>query len=96
MKIISSVFIVLILILGLTFACLNADPVTINYYIGEVKLPLALLLVFTLIIGALCGLLVGLISCFRQKAENYRLKQRLKNIEREVENLRAIPVKDPH
>lgn len=94
MRFISFLFIVLLAIIGITFACLNADIVTINYYVGTTELPLPLLLVLVLALGALLGLSVGLAMLIGSKREIYHLKQRLKVTEKEIENLRVIPVKD--
>ena len=47
MKIFSYIFIVLLVILGITFALLNANQVNIDYYIGTIKSPLSLLLILS-------------------------------------------------
>lgn len=96
MRVFTYIFFLFIVLLGITFACLNADPVAINYYLGAEKLPLSLLLVLTLAIGALLGLIVGIIMCIRLKRENHRLAHRVKLAEKEVANLRTQPLKDTH
>lgn len=94
MRIISYIFCLFIIILGVTFACLNAELVSINYYVGIDKQPLSLLLVLTLGIGALLGLLVGIVFCLKLKSENYRLNHRLKLAEKELATLRTASVKE--
>jgi putative membrane protein len=90
-------FIVLLLILiGITFAALNASPVLINYYVGSSKVPLSLLLVLSLILGILLGMLISVVPYLRLHNKNRRLRQRLKIVEEEVINLRALPLKDEH
>jgi putative membrane protein len=96
MRVITTVLLVLIILLGFTFAGLNAEPVALNYYIGNVKLPLSLLLVLVLIIGCLLSLIASLIFGIKLKNENRRLRQRLKIVEAELANLRTIPLKDAH
>ncbi len=96
MRIVTYVLALIIVLLGITFAGLNAEPVTLNYYIGNVKLPLSLLLVLTLIIGCVLSLIISLIFYIKLKNDNRRLRQRLKVVEAELANLRTIPLKDAH
>ena len=94
MRIISYFFLLIIIIFGMTFATLNSESVTINYYIGQSSMPLSLLLVLVFAAGCLIGMLVGFWLLIKSKLQNYRLVQRLKLVEKEVENLRAIPLQD--
>jgi lipopolysaccharide assembly protein A len=94
MKIISYIFILLILILGVSFAILNADPVNVHYYIGIKQMPLSLLLVISFGLGAIMGLLVMGFNVLRLKTKNIRLNKKLKVVEKEIANLRVIPVKE--
>ena len=96
MRIITYSLILLVIILGVTFAGLNARPVMLDYYMGEATLPLSLLLVLALVSGCLLSLLASLIMYIRLKTDNRRLRQRLKVVEAELANLRAIPLKDTH
>jgi len=81
------------MILGLIFAILNSGQVAFNYYIGTKLISLSLLLVLTLGIGIIIGFVFTLISVIKQKKENYKLKSHIKDIEKELENLRSIPIK---
>ena len=96
MRIFSYIFILVVVFLGVTFATLNSDLVNINYYIGQKEMPLSLLISITFGVGCLLGILVGLWILFKTKMKNFRLKQRLKLAEKEIENLRAIPLQDKH
>lgn len=84
----------MIIFFGITFAALNLENVTINYYFGESMLPLSLLLVLVFALGALLGMLVGFWLVIKAKVRIYRLRQRLQLAEKEIENLRAIPLQD--
>lgn len=92
MRIISGIFLLIIVIFGVTFAALNSESVTINYYFSTFSMALSLLLVFIFALGCLIGMLVGLWMLFKSKVSQYRLMQRLKLAEKEIENLRAIPL----
>ncbi|OGT37036.1 MAG: hypothetical protein A3F12_01195 [Gammaproteobacteria bacterium RIFCSPHIGHO2_12_FULL_38_14] len=94
MRIVSYFFLLIIVIFGMTFAALNSESVTINYYLAESSLPLSLLLVLVFAFGCLIGMMAGLWLLIRAKISNYRVNQRLALAEKEIENLRAIPLQD--
>jgi lipopolysaccharide assembly protein A len=96
MRIISFVFLFLILLVGIAFASLNAEPITLNYFVGSSHTPLSWSLFGALGIGSLLGLLAAITIGWRLKRENARLLHRLKLAEKEVENLRVMPLKDSH
>lgn len=94
MRIISYILLLLIILFGTTFAALNSESVTINYYFGQNSLPISLLLVLVFAFGCLIGILVGFWMLIKSKLHIYRLRQRLHLAEKEIENLRAIPLQD--
>lgn len=94
MRIIRYFFTGLILLLGIGFACLNAEMVSVNFYIRTYELPLSLLLVLIFGFGMLIGFLgVGCSYC-RLKKETRQLKHHLKSVEQEVSQLRMMPLKN--
>lgn len=93
-KIFSYLLLLVILILGVSFAILNATPVTINYYIGQQQIALSLLLVIAFAIGCLMGIIVGAFMYCRLKSQNYKLRNRIKIAEKEISNLRTMPLQD--
>jgi uncharacterized membrane protein YciS (DUF1049 family) len=94
MRIISYLCLLLIVILGISFASLNSTLVTINYYFGVHLLPLSLLLAIVFALGCLLGILVSIWLLVKAKLRYYRLQQRYHVLEKEVENLRAIPLRE--
>lgn len=94
MRIISYFFLLIIVLFGILFGVLNSESVTINYYLGQSTLPLSLLLVLVFALGCLIGMIVGFWLVIKAKLTNYRLKQRLNLAEKEISNLRAIPLQD--
>lgn len=94
MKLVKMIFILLVIALGVSFAILNAKSVPLNYFFEAREISLALLLAITLAIGALIGLLLSVPSLFRLKRSNRQMKSRIKLFEKELENLRTIPIKD--
>ena len=93
MRIFSYLILLIIMLFGLTFAALNSTPVVFNYYLGTKTLALSLLLVLAFGTGIFLGLLVSLFSLLKSKRDNLRLRARLKTSEKEVENLRSIPIR---
>ena len=94
MRIVSLFFILIIVIFGMTFATLNSESVTINYYLGQYSLPLSLLLVLVFAGGCLLGMIAGLWLLVKAKIQCHRLTGRLALAEKEIANLRAIPLQD--
>jgi uncharacterized membrane protein YciS (DUF1049 family) len=58
--------------------------------------PLSLVVGVSLIAGAIIGLLASLVMLLRAKTEVARLKRLVKLNEKEIMNLRSIPIKDSH
>ena len=96
MRILNYLLIFLLVLFGISFACLNAELVKINLYIGTFSMPLSLLLILILGLGLILGMLIMLFKFIRLKRENSKLKSRVKLAEKEVSNLRSIPLKDKH
>jgi putative membrane protein len=92
MRIILYIMLLLIILLGVTFAYLNAAPVAFNYYLGVKTIPLSLLLVCSLGVGLIIGFLIMTISWIKLKNEKRRLTKQLKQAKQELENLRAAPL----
>jgi len=96
MRVMTLLLFIVLVFLGVSFATLNADIVKVNYYFGVGNLPVSLLIVGCVGVGLLLGAIFSLSKILRLKAENARLRQRVKMVEKEVENLRAIPLKNEH
>ncbi len=96
MRIVTYLFLILLVLFALMFAGLNADLVSVNYYLGTKRLPLSLLILVSFILGGLLGLLTAFITYVKLKYANRRLRHRLNLVEKELINLRALPFKDQH
>ena len=96
MRVMSLFIFLVIAILGVSFATLNAEMVNVNYYFGTKSLPVSVVIVGSLGLGLFLGLIFSFFKLIKLKSENMRLKSRAKMVEKEVENLRAIPLKNEH
>lgn len=81
MRIIFYIFLILIVILGVTFAALNAELVPFHYYIGKKELPLSFLLAFSFTLGIMLGWFLTLSMVFRVKRKNFELKSHVKKLQ---------------
>ncbi len=93
-RILGLLILLVLVILGLSFAVLNSQVVQLNYYLGEAELPLAMVVVAALAVGAVCGLLASMGMVIRSRHEASVLRRKVRVVEKEVSNLRAIPLKD--
>ena len=95
-KILYAIAIALIALLGVVFAILNAETVQLNYYFGTKETPLSLAIILSMLLGAILGLLASLGLILKSKREVSRFKRMAEMAEKEVTNLRAIPIKNQH
>jgi putative membrane protein len=94
-RLILFVFLLAVLVLVLSFSVNNSHSVLLNYYVGSFDVPLALLLVVTLSVGALVGLLAIIRPLLALRMEVAKLRRSVRVSSQEVENLRALPIREP-
>jgi len=87
---------VLVALLGLSFALLNNTPVDVDYYFGVVAAPLSLALLLALILGAVLGVVAAFGVLMGKQRELRRLRRRVRESDKELSELRRLPLKDPH
>lgn len=93
-RLFTTLFIITILAIGLSFTSLNALDVEINYYFSTVTIPLAVVVLIALAIGVFLGLLVSMTYVVIHRSENSRLRKKVNLYEKEIKNLRELPIKD--
>jgi putative membrane protein len=94
MRILAVLLYLLLILIGVSFAVLNAASVTVNFYVVTLKMPISVLMILMLGIGGCIGFLMFGLRYWRLKSECRRLKSKLKLTEQEIKNLRTIPVTD--
>ena len=94
MRIFMAMFYFLIVILGISFAALNAASVQINLYFIILQLPLSFVIAVTLVVGVLIGFFLFLFRYYRLRLDNHKLQHQLRLTEKEIKNLRSIPLQD--
>ncbi len=93
-RIVIFALLLLVTLLGLSFALMNAESVQLNYYFGTLQAPLSLVVVLAIISGAGLGVLASLGIVVSQKRELAKQRKSAKIAKEEVSNLRSLPLKD--
>ena len=94
-RILSGTLVVVVLLAGVTFTTKNAQVVEMNYYFGvHWVAPLSFMLLTTLTVGIALGLLVSLAMQARMQRQLLQARRENRQLEQEVNNLRALPIRD--
>lgn len=88
--------VIITLVIGAVFSARNASMVKMDFIITTVDINLSLAIIISLIIGAGLGVLASLIWLISAKRELQRMKKKSEISQKELINLRAIPIKDEH
>ncbi|MEJ2621427.1 MAG: lipopolysaccharide assembly protein LapA domain-containing protein [Candidatus Thiodiazotropha sp.] len=94
MRFIKLFILIFVMLFGAVFTVLNSETIPVNYYFGTRDMPLSLVLPLVLGVGVLLGLLSGMGRIVGLKREIQMLKRRSEMVSKEVNNLRALPLKE--
>ena len=93
-RIINIILILIVTVFTVTFTLLNSQPVKVNFYFGSYELDLLVVMVICLVLGVLLGVMAALGKMLSMKKELMRKERKIKVTEKEVENLRSLPLQD--
>lgn len=93
LNIIKLLIVLVIMIFAAALAALNEGQVTLDYYFGKVDTSVPLALLGALGVGLILGFLAGLTLWARARSEVSRQRRSARLAQEEVNNLRAIPLK---
>jgi putative membrane protein len=94
-KIIYGVILLLVILFSLAFAAKNPQIVEIEYYFGiHWKGSLAILLLMAMSVGVLIGALGMFVTALKSRRQANKARKYVVRIEKELENLRALPLKN--
>ena len=88
--------IILIIVIGAVFSARNAGLVKLDFMLVVVETNLSLAIIIALILGAVLGVLASLVWLISAKREIQKLKKSAEISNKELNNLRAIPIRDTH
>lgn len=97
MRLLMLVLYILLIVIGVSFAALNAASVPVNFFnLTTVSMPISVLMTIMLGVGIVIGFILFINRYWRVKIECRRMKSQLKLTEKEIKNLRSIPLQDQH
>lgn len=96
MRLLIIIIYLFLIVLGISFAALNAGAVQINLYVKTLTMPVSVLMIIMLGLGLLVGFILFLGKYWRLKLHYSKIRNQLKLTEKEIKNLRNIPLKDQH
>ncbi len=88
------ILILLIFIVSLVFFLKNNQMITFDYLVNSQDISLSFLLFISLSIGALLGILAWLPKIIGMKHRISKLEKQMKLSDKELDNLRVMPMKD--
>ncbi len=88
------ILVFVILLIGLAFHLKNNQLIELNYYVDVISLPMSWLVVLVLFFGSMLGVLASLPIIIKLKRDKIMLERQIKNSEKEINNLRVMPVRD--
>lgn len=94
MKALSTLLMFVIFSFGILFSLLNPGKVHFDYLLGQHDLPLSMLLLGSFVMGILLGSGVVMVLLWRVKHQKRCLKRQLVHAQKEVDNLRSVPIID--
>lgn len=87
-------FVIVIVAIGLAFHTRNSNLVSIDYYLGQVDLSISIIVIGSVLIGAVLGFITSFGLILPLRRERSKLRKSVKTAEQEVSNLRSIPLQD--
>jgi uncharacterized integral membrane protein len=93
-RVIQIVFALLIIFFGLAFHIKNDAPATLDFYVRTIDMPLSWIVVIAFSIGVILGLTVMVNRVLLLQHEIRRLTRKNALANKEIVNLRAIPIND--
>lgn len=78
------------------FTLENLAPITINFLVQNVQLPLGVTMLICFVIGALIGVSFSISLVLKNKRRAKSLAKKVAIAEQEVANLRQLPIKSSH
>ncbi len=88
------IVLLVILVIGIAFAGKNATSVPVHYFFGELSLPLAVIMLLSIVLGVILGIFASLYLIISTRRELSQVKRSATLAEKELTNLRSIPLKE--
>lgn len=93
-RVVGFVAALIIVFFGLSFSVLNAQRVALDFYFGRADVPLSMILFVALALGAVLGVLAAFGVVLRQRREVAQLRRRIGDAQKELAELRKLPIRN--
>lgn len=80
-RLLSILFLLLFMALGVAIAIVNADEVVFNYYFGSITQPLSILLVGAIMVGAILATIINSLVILSLRHQLRRAQRQIKKAE---------------
>ena len=87
---------IVICLIGLSFHLRNDHLVTLDYYLGTFDYYFSVFIIGSVIFGVVVGIILSWPKLLMLKQENKKLQKQIDIKDKEVNNLRTLPIKDEH
>jgi len=94
MKLIATIVILSLAFVTVILSILNSGDIQINYYFGTIYIALPVVIIVTLASGIFLGIIASMSMVLKLKKDNAGLKKDMKLTEKEIANLRRLPLRD--
>jgi putative membrane protein len=95
-RIIFYIILFIIFVLAISFSLLNSQTVNIDLYFSKQSVDLMLVILASICVGVVMGVAAVSGMMLRTRHELSKTKKEVKLVEKEVANLRSLPLKDKH
>lgn len=96
MRMFTIVLYLLLITFGISFAALNAGTLTINLYITQFTTEVSIALLSSFGLGLIMGVGFCVNKIIKLKCELRKKRAQVRVMEKELNNLRVMPLKDQH
>ena len=79
---------VFVLFVGVEFSTVNSDPVTVNYFLGTISWPLALVVVCAFTVGVVVAVIIGFLVMLPLRVRVGHLQRAVSDQENQIGSLR--------
>lgn len=94
LRIVRNIIIVVALVLGVTFAFFNAQPITVDFLFTQSLVPLIIVLLVDFLLGLGVAMLWLFARLLTLRSKLARARRELEETRTEVRNLRSMPIHD--
>lgn len=94
LRIVRNIVIIIALVLGVTFAFFNVQPITVDLLFTQSRVPLIVVLLVDFLIGLGVAMLWLFARLLTLRSKLARTRRELEETRTEVRNLRSMPIHD--